>query len=466
MNTMRATAGLLATAAVAVSATASAWDGPEHESMGRTAFQVACWQHPTVPACDRQNHLLRFGTHSRIAREATAEADNCHSIYFSSVGIELNNQDAASRRNCAIIDGVPYTDPGPYTTFGVNKYLMFTNKQHFGDHTRSHAAVYFQLALQAAQRYRTKPPLSAAADACSYAAIALAGFANHYVTDRTAAGHAWTPATHGMRWTTTPAYTVGMLGCFHDQVSTTKRIVIRSTTGFSCVDNGWFGERVWVGLGSQGRWFGGIYYNDEKPWWSDYQWEDNVKPIGTGSAMQRAETLSAARQIMDAVLTVMEGQAGNGAYDDTFVSNYDMCRVAWGLCCRKFDASTTCGSWSDPNVNVTPTCDYCLPDISHARLLEMCPYKKIRLAAESNGGVWKSVYGASVWHDYYAGSHIHSNPDWSGDYGYAVELDRPQGGWSGVTAARTLAGDNVGSLHPDAQWDQNNNVVTLLGCPP
>ena len=168
-------------------------------------------QHQNLPMCNKNTgaNFLLFGRHSRVSREATAQADYCHSIYFTDIGIEINGTDSESRAGCRIIGGVPYSDTGPYTSFGVNKYLMFTNKQHFGDHIRPHAALYFNLALTAAARYRTKPNPSAAANRCSYTAIALAGFANHYVTDRTASGHAWTPAGHGFAWGTLIVNVVG-----------------------------------------------------------------------------------------------------------------------------------------------------------------------------------------------------------------------------------------------------------------
>jgi hypothetical protein len=457
--------GLAAAAALTGAAGARAWDSPEHESMGRLAYQAACTRHVGLPLCNRPAHPSWYDGHADLARRATADADYCHSIYFSNVGISLEHTNAQGRTGCSIIDGKPFTSPAPYTTFGVNKYLMFTNKQHFGDHTRTHAAHYLSLALIAAKRYRMKPALSVEANRCSSVAVALAGFANHYVTDRTASGHAWTPATHGMTYASTPQYTVGMLGCFHDQDSAVKRTAIEKTTGFSCVDSAWLGDRVWVGIGSQGRFFGGPFYADQRVWWSDYQWEEKVKPGPTGSFMQRGETMSAATEVMHAVLSEMEGQPVGGMYNDTFVSNFDMCRVAWGLCCRKFEARTTCGSWSDPNVDVTPTCDYCEPDITHGRLMELCPHKKIRFRAENNGGVWKSLYGASVWKNYYSVGIFRRDPDWRGDYGYVVELNTPKGDWSGVDAARTLAATNPGSLHPDAKWDKDNDVVTKLGCP-
>lgn len=68
----------------------------------------------------------------------------------------------------------------------VNTWQL--NNSHFGDFAANHFTYYHALAIEAARRYRaTRQP------ACRAAAYTLEGWGQHYLTDSTAAGHAFNP---------------------------------------------------------------------------------------------------------------------------------------------------------------------------------------------------------------------------------------------------------------------------------
>jgi len=80
------------------------------------------------------------------------------------------------------------------------------NNSHFGDFARAHYVYYHDLAIEAARVYRATRQ-----DTCELAAFTLEGWAQHYLTDSTAIGHAFNPAgnyedaTGTMRTTSLPS---------------------------------------------------------------------------------------------------------------------------------------------------------------------------------------------------------------------------------------------------------------------
>ncbi|MFO0675024.1 MAG: hypothetical protein U0169_00680 [Polyangiaceae bacterium] len=466
MNARRLLGGLLAgtslLAAAGVTRDASAWDKTEHDAIVASAYRLACLGHERdLPFCDRSNG--DFAIFATTAGRAARETDLCHSFWFSDLAIEMNGANADQRGSCAIIDGVGYTDPSAYQFFGANTYFVRTNSNHFGAHAVTHMKHWLALADLAARRYVAAP--AHLKNTCGRAAVALAGRADHFMTDRTAAGHAFTPNPRGMLFSAKNDAMTGMLGCLHGQ-SAVRRAVVSYGTGFDCMDGAYVNsEVVWDGFGRSGRVFGDSFYGDEKLWWSDDAWNDTVQVPGKGSVLQKTETVGSATSLFQSVFATMVGTKDEIRSSPTYLSNYETCRVLWGECCRSFSAQKgPNGSWDDPDIRVSARCDYCAPDVSDATLKDMCPAKDIRRDKPKNaGGVWKMLYGDSEWVNYYTWWPRRGD-SWTGSYYYAVELDRPKGDWSGTDVARTIMAREEGLVHPDARWDKSHDVVALLGC--
>lgn len=183
-----------------VSPPAEAWESPEHEKIRRAAMIRAC-RESGAPWC------LDYVP---FAAAASAEPDYCHSFWFSRAGIMVNRERQAERENCQIRDGIGYSG-FDNSLFPYYLYMLPTNANHFGRNIQPHYRHYQALALEAARRYRdiresyletarttgeseedallnVEPLLSQ----CRKAAVGLAGFASHYLTDHTATGHAFT----------------------------------------------------------------------------------------------------------------------------------------------------------------------------------------------------------------------------------------------------------------------------------
>jgi hypothetical protein len=323
---------------------------------------------------------------------------------------------------------------------------------------------YLALATLAARRYAAAP--AEKKNTCARAAVALAGRADHFMTDRTASGHAFTPNPRGMLHSQKNDAMIGMLGCLHGQGSGPRRAVVSYGTGFDCMDGAYLNsEVVWDGFGRQGRVFGDELYADDKPWFSDNQWASSAQVPGTGSVLQRTETVGSATSLFQSVFATMVGERQETRERSAFLSNFETCRVLWGECCRTFQAHKGANaSWADPDVQVEAKCDYCAPDVTDAELKEACPAKAIRLEKPANApGVWKLLHGDSEWFDYYTWWPRRGS-SWTGSSYYSVELDRPKGDWNGTNVARTMMAAEEGTIHPDARWDASHDVVALLGC--
>jgi hypothetical protein len=492
--------GLVGLAGFFASAEARAWDSDEHRAAVTFAFQAACSGHTDLSmVCDHANDPE--AAFVAQAAKAGADPDFCHSFWFSESGIAISNEQAKAeadatgeettssayknayeaaqkgrrvpeRVGCLILDGEGYAPRAKFAPIEKLQHVLYTNTNHFGDHALEHAKHYRKLALVAATRY-TK-----ASDekklACAKAAVGLAGFANHYMTDRTASGHAWTPNPRDMKLVDhydlgVPVLhqqlkMVGMLGCFHGQTRE-HRDFIAAGTGFDCIDNAHVHpEYVWDGFGTLhhgdavGRQFAAPFFDAGPVFYSDEQWFDNVQENG---GAQFDETVAGARSLFDGVLDVMTGKSARDLTSrDTFESNKEMCPVAWGNCCRTF---TTMADGS-----IQAQCDYCAPDITDGELKTSCPAKEIRAGAApaEDGTVNHLLWTVNRWvqkkvpltKDRYVT--LPAGPGY-----FRVILDDPQGGFEGADAARGLAAEQVGQvIHPDAKWDEDNDVVGMLGC--
>jgi hypothetical protein len=79
--------------------------------------------------------------------------------------------------------------------------------------------------------------------------------------------------------------------------------------------------------------------------------------------------------------------------------------------------------------------------------------------------VSKLLWGWSHWQGYYA-----RLLSWVGNSYFRVVLDVPRAagddpdGWSGTSVAENIAAAEKDLIHPDALWDRDNDVVSLLGC--
>jgi hypothetical protein len=436
---------LLGVGALLVSASASAWDSPEHEAFGKTAIHEACASTPNADACSAANQ--------QFAGNAVAAPDYCHSYWFSTVGIAVNGTDASDRAGCGIRFGTPL--PHPNATWQEYSYLLITNANHFGDNTEAHWKLFHTLAKQAAQigaqlasHYMTAPDPSLTSPnpliaQCTKTALGIEGFSLHYMTDRTAAGHAWDPE---------PRYVdrsnIGMSGlrsCFHGQPLGSR---VGGTIGtlFDCVDGltdskPAIGDgHILQGLGDTGRNFGGDQ-SGSGLWLSDGAMSSTNFTTKNPAQVKAADGPSEAA-FAEIVSMLSGGAATDPAWTDTFVSDHDFCSVAISECCR---ASSVGGPGS------LGTCSTCTPDITDAKIKASCPVDQV---------VSEGVSGAD-WVPLQSNGLLKNSV-------YYAHLNFGSGGGTGISVARSLALTGslppASTIHPDANWDRTNDVVTLSGC--
>jgi len=430
---------LLGAGALLVPATAVAWDSPEHTSFGSTAFTKACAATSDKIACGDSSM-------SDLAGKALAQPDFCHSFWFSDVAIGLNADDSASRQHCAIQFGTPNSGSGFAATItsGVKSldqsmYALITNANHFGDNTHTHWLLYHQIAMKAARLraqllsvYATPPSSDLTTPnpllkTCTQDAIAIEGFALHYFTDRAAGGHAWNPEPRYTGWT--PISMSGLRACIHGQDRTTRSKL--ASTGFSCLDSpllGTSGAPIHQGLGQVGRSFGA----DQ---WQQGLWTSDDAFSSSPPAQVNAVGVPA-EQAFEEVLNAMNGNTtADPTWNETFVSNQDFCAVALSECCRSA-SSTSLG-----------TCDYCNPDITDSELKSSCPVDHVQSASVSGTG-WVPLAGGTL-----GGSLYYAHVNLTGTRA------------SNIDVAKSIAiSMSSSTTHPDATWDQSNDIVTRLGC--
>jgi len=446
---------LCASAAVLVPSSARAWDGAEHTMFGQTALKQACASvSDSTDACADAHY-----DYTTLSGKALAEPDHCHSFWFSATGISLNSSD--SRKTCDIEFGTPNVSSAAGTlpaalqsissglaALDESAYVLMTNANHFGDNTEAHWTLYHQIALKAAKlraklttAYATPPsnmtvtvpnPLL---QTCTEDAVAIEAFSLHYLTDRAAGGHAWNAEPVYTGWT--PLQTAGVRTCFHGQP--TKTLLGTSATGFSCVDTAalGLGTPVYQGLGQTGRSFGGAFWDATKPgtWWSD---GDYVAHNSGGSA-QASAVLNPAEASFEELLTTLNGgSASDPTWTSTFVANQDFCTVALSECCR---------SGSSSGIG---TCSSCSPDITDAYLKANCPVDKVQSGSVSGPGWLPLAHGGIL-----GSARV-----------YYAHLNLSGSAASGTNVAQDSAHHHGGpsNVNPDATWDQNHDIVTLLGC--
>jgi hypothetical protein len=445
-------------APIALSGTAHAWDSPEHTAFGEAALAAACGVVGGDIVCGSQ-----LETYKALAGKALAEPDHCHSFWYSDTGISLNGDDSAHRSNCAINFGTPLTQTGGvsgalasissgYRSLDHTIYVLVTNSNHFGANTHAHFTLYHQIAKQAAQlrnqlaTYYATPPNSEVTqvnpliDVCTQDAIAIEGFALHYMTDRAAAGHAWNAQPHYT--SLLPLSAAGVRGCIHGQGLSTRLEL--TSTAFSCVDSPLLGSPngkgmpVHQGLGDTGRAFGDAFWN-QGLWMSDDNYfvsGDTTNPKAPSQQQaQVAGANSPAQQAFQEILNTLSGGSGTDpTWTDAFVSNQDFCRVTLSECCHS------------PSNGSLGSCGSCTPDISDAQLQSLCPVDVVQTAAVS-GTSWVALAGGFTGSSLY---YAHVNPS---------------GGASGTNVAQTLAHTlDPSTTNPDALWDQSNDILTRLGC--
>jgi len=359
----------------------------------------------------------------------------------------VNGTNSAARANCSIEFGTPSKT---INTFVHNlQYLLLTNANHFGDNTKTHWSAFHAIARKAAQLGAQLTTYYSSASAppgvttpnplinqCARTALGIEGYSLHYLTDRTAAGHAWDPEP---RYDTRFPLTMHVMrSCFHGQALGNR---LGQGIIFSCVDgvtdSASTGVHVLAGLGDVGRNFGGDFAGMGL-WKSDEAYDPSVT-AQTHAAQDPAEAS------FTEVLADLGGtQATDPTWTDTFISDHDFCRVALAECCR---SSTVKGVLSKAGLG---TCNYCLPDVTDASIKSSCPVDQVVsggvsgvdwVPLQSTGAVYNSVYYA--------------------------HLNFGSGGGTGISLARSLGKAGtipVSTLHPDANWDNTNDVVTLSGC--
>jgi hypothetical protein len=445
-----------ALAGIALAGNVSAWDSTEHASFGRAAFWDACQNTKDTIACSNS-------ANQTLAGAALAEPDYCHSFWYSKIGIQLNPTNAAGRQNCAIEYGQPLPKAPSSNAFGIPLtnnyddslhyllYVLMTNANHFGGNTETHFLAYHTLALQAAQlradlgKFYTKAPSSEVTspnpllNVCVQDAVGIEGYALHYLTDRAAGGHAWNAPPHYSKTDSNLQAGGAMRSCFHGQALSTR--VAGTTKGFDCVDSpllGNSGNPVRQGLGDSPRAFGGMYWaGGGTGWVSDDSFFTGqpAKGLPPAPSSQSVATRSPAVQAFTAVLQTLNGQSqGAFPWSDTFVSNRDFCKVMLSECCR----SASVGSIG--------TCSACAPDISDSTIKQHCTVGTVQSAPVS-GTEWVTLepnhYVPKLNPLLYAQLTLSSD--------------------DGTDAAQSIS-SSTGNVHEDAQWDQSNSLVAMLGC--
>ncbi len=448
---------------VVTAATASAWNSPEHTEFGGIVCTDTCAGNmgPGV-AADTLNDQIACNSadvkaNATLVGMALQEPDHCHSFYFSNTGVFVNGVDSAHRKPCAIqfgatnasgstgVLGSASSSPTGAITSGIKSldqsvYALITNANHFGDNTHTHWSIYHQIALGAAQRratlgtlYATPPDKSLTVPnpllkTCTQDAIAIEGFALHYLTDRAAGGHAWNAEPYYVN-TLAAATGSGLRGCFHGQPLGTRAGLVATT--FSCVDSPLLGTGLPVhqGLGQTGRTMGDLLWGlSPAAWVSDADYDAHAP-----TDQQNAVYIPAKASFLEVLYALNGMTLPPQPWSDVFVSNQDFCAVALSECCHNASASGL------------GTCDYCNPDVSDSALKAACPVDMVQKASVS-GSDWIPLAGGLV-----GGSLFYAH----------VALPNP----SGTDAARSIAhADDNGTQHPDAQWDRDNDVVTLMGC--
>ncbi len=189
-------ASALAFLAIVTLATPSAraWDTAEHVQFGMQIAQpfeedVFAGRVPVVTAsvgASTFGHYVSAPDYGRGLRRFLDEDPSAGSVACGTLwtpagvidGVVVNDQ--ASLAEPSLLTQATYLDC-------LDGWRI--NNSHFGDFASNHFTYYHALALEAARRYRRTRQ-----DSCQRAAYTLEAWGQHYLTDSTAAGHAWNPA--------------------------------------------------------------------------------------------------------------------------------------------------------------------------------------------------------------------------------------------------------------------------------
>lgn len=411
-------------------APAAAWVSVEHQAQGIIAYEYA----RAFMSPESRAQLAPYrdgGPGTSVVSTGSAEPDHCHSFWHSATSRAVG---AACRGTelCNIRDGMAHSFLNSRTR---TLYLVNTNENHFGAHTRRHWRFWHRVALTAAQRYQvTGSPM------CERLAMGVESFALHYIQDRTASGHAWTQSTSEFRRGGDGEATKDWRrGCIHGQ-------------GF------WLGVALRCaggGLGGEPRAMGGDFWPSSGvgTWRSDEEFLGaptaqfgQTRTAGSRAFLEIAQTMGCNTETAEPM------SVEPTVYDDTWMSNLEMCRVVVGECCR--------GSFGSLGTLPTVTCNRCNsgpaidPDnrhLTHAEIEAACPLGLV-LDEEPSAAMMAVVEWVAVT---------------TGFNRWVNILPPRMGGWSGTEVARTLwASPGAERIHPDADWNFNdvNSILDLAGC--
>jgi hypothetical protein len=188
----RIAAALVPALLAATAAPVGAWDTPEHVRFGNiiaTPFEREVLGGPVpvivatrgprtfghwVSAPDFGRGLTRF-----LDRRAVIGSTACSTVWLAD-GVTVAGES---------FDDQSLADAEAASGFNLDcADVTRINNNHFGDFAANQYTHYHALAIEAARRYRaTRQPR------CREAAYTLEGWAQHHLTDATAAGHAWNP---------------------------------------------------------------------------------------------------------------------------------------------------------------------------------------------------------------------------------------------------------------------------------
>lgn len=163
---------------------------PFEHVMGHRLPVLTAWPDPTRPGPQTFGHYVSAPDFARgllylLDREPIVGPVPCAALWNPEGVVDGGDfhdhiHDMVVDDGPAPVDNVGYTDC-------VDSWRA--NNSHFGEFAARHYAYYHELAVEAARRFRSNRD-----PACRAAAYTLEGWGQHYLTDATAIGHAWTPS--------------------------------------------------------------------------------------------------------------------------------------------------------------------------------------------------------------------------------------------------------------------------------
>jgi hypothetical protein len=191
---------LVATLVGGTAAPAWAWDTPEHIRFGNiisTPFEQELLEAP-VPVLTTPQGPKTFGDWvsapdfgrglMNFLNAEPVRGDLACSTLWDGGGATVGGQEIHDQSLADQEDGALGADPLEKRALIDCVNLWRINNNHFGDFAANQYTAYHKLAIEAARRYRSTRNAQ-----CRAAAYTLEGWAQHHLTDSTAAGHAWNP---------------------------------------------------------------------------------------------------------------------------------------------------------------------------------------------------------------------------------------------------------------------------------